>query len=114
MPICMYCRTEVGFIGSLTFNKQTGRCSKFDAGIKQALMRFRMAFLNFCTNGVLTNENWSRLQAGAKNDRLNINEALVFVRGDVLNILDRILIFLPTLVLLLTKKSVTFTTYEKR
>src|SRR5712691_1087009 len=93
MPICVQCRTEVGFLGSLSFNKQTGRCSKCDGETKQALMRFRTAFLNFCSDGTLTAEKWAGLSAGAAHDRLNINEAQVFIRGDVLNLLDRLLTF---------------------
>ncbi len=93
MPTCVQCRTEVGFIGSLGFNRQTGRCSKCEGETRQALSRFRAAFLSFCRDGILTKEKWSSLLAGAANDRLNINEALAFICGDVLNLLDRLLTF---------------------
>src|SRR6266700_5547883 len=93
MPTCVQCRTEVGFIGSLGFNRQTGRCSKCEGETRQALSRFRAAFLSFCRDGILTKEKWSSLLAGAANDRLNINEAVSFIRGDVLNLLDRLLTF---------------------
>ena len=93
MPTCVQCRAEVGFIGSLIFNKQTGRCSKCEGETRQALARFRAAFLSFCRDGILTQEKWSSLLAGAANDRLNINEALAFIHGDVLNLLDRLLTF---------------------
>ena len=93
MPKCVQCGTETGFIGSLTFNKQTGRCGRCESEVKQSLMRFRDAFLNFCSDGMLTEEKWSRLSIGAANDRLNIDEARRFVRTDALNLLNRILIF---------------------
>ena len=79
MPTCVQCRTEVGFIGSLGFNRQTGRCSKCEGETRQALSRFRAAFFSFCHDGILTKEKWSSLLAGAANDRLNINEALAFI-----------------------------------
>src|SRR2546421_12719704 len=93
MPKCVQCGTETGFIGSLTFNKQTGRCGRCESEVKQSLMRFRDAFLNFCSDGMLTEEKWSRLLVGAANDRLDIDEARRFVRTDALNLLNRILIF---------------------
>jgi len=93
MPKCVKCGTETGFIGSLTFNKQTGRCGKCESEVMQSLMRFRTAFLNFYSDGIFTDEKWSRLLAGAANDRLNIDEARMFVRTDALNLLNRILIF---------------------
>jgi hypothetical protein len=93
MSKCNKCGTETGFIGSLSFNKQTGRCGKCESEVKQSLMRFRMAFLNFYSDGIFTDEKWSRLLAGAANDRLNIEEARMFIRADALNLLNRILIF---------------------
>ncbi len=93
MSICVRCGKEVGFIGSLAFNKRTGRCGNCESETLQVLNRFRTAFLNFCSDGVLTDEKWARLLAGAASERLDTNEALAFIRGDALNLLDRTLTF---------------------
>src|SRR5260370_40797967 len=71
MPTCVQCRTEVGFIGSLGFSRQTGRCSKCEGETRQALSRFRAAFLSFCRDGILTKEKWSTLLAGAARGTLS-------------------------------------------
>ena len=42
MPKCVQCGTETGFIGSLTFNKQTGRCGRCESEVKQFLMRVQV------------------------------------------------------------------------
>src|SRR5712692_8511188 len=93
MPICVRCGKDVGFIGSLAFNKQTGRCGSCEGENLQALRRYQMAFLHFCSDGTLTPEKWAALSAGAAGDRLSMNEALAFIRGDALNFLDRTLTF---------------------
>jgi len=93
MSTCVRCGKDVGFIGSLTFNKHTGRCGNCESETLQALNRFRTAFLNFCSDGVLTNEKWARLVAGAASEHLDMNEVLAFIRGDALNFLDRTLTF---------------------
>src|SRR5579859_5721635 len=93
MPICIQCRTDVGFIGSFSFNKITGRCNKCESEIRMALMRFRAAFLSFCSDGILTHDKWKRLLVGATNERLNVNEAVAFIYLDALNLLNRLLTF---------------------
>lgn len=56
-------------------------------------MRFRAAFLSFCSDGILTRDKWKRLLAGATNERLNVNEAVAFIYPDALNLLNRLLTF---------------------
>jgi HNH endonuclease len=93
MTTCVKCRQDVGFLGMLSLNRQTGRCGKCESEVKQALMRFRVAFVNFCSDGKLTPEKWKALLTAAAHDQLNIQEALVFIREDALNLLNRILTF---------------------
>lgn len=93
MATCVRCGNEAGFVGSLNFNKVTGRCGKCENEVKQALQRFRVAFLNYTQDGVISPYEWASLQAGAQSDRLNMFEALAFVRGDALNLLDRTIAF---------------------
>ncbi len=91
MASCIRCGKEFNGISSLlSFNRETKRCKGCDADVQQALTRFRYAFLNF-TNTILTSEEWQVLLNGAHNDRLDINEALAFVRADALNHLNRLL-----------------------
>lgn len=93
MTTCVKCHQDVSILGMLSFNRQTGRCGKCDGEARQALMRFRAAFLNFCSDGKLTPEKWRGLLAGATRDQLNIQEAQAFIREDALNLLNRILTF---------------------
>jgi len=78
MPKCVKCGTETGFIGSLTFNKQTGRCGNCESEVMQSLMRFRTAFLNFYSDGIFTDEKWSRLLAGAANELCHLEMSATF------------------------------------
>src|SRR5436853_5766422 len=91
MAICIKCRKEVGFLGAISFNKRTQRCSTCESATREALGRFRGAFLNFCRDDILTPQEWTSLQQGAASDQLDINEALAFLRGDALNLLQRTL-----------------------
>lgn len=93
MPVCVRCGKEVGLLGSVTFNKRTGRCSSCEKLTKQALDRFRQAFLSFSQDGVISPDEWARLGLGASREFLDINEALSYIRGDALNLLERTLAF---------------------
>lgn len=89
---CVRCGKEVGLLELVSFNRQTGRCSRCTNETLQALQRFRVAFLNFAQRG-LTPQKWSQLVQGAASERLDLREALVFVQGDALNLIERILAF---------------------
>lgn len=94
MPSCVRCSKEIqGLFGTLQFNKQTGRCSKCESEVKQALERFRQAFLYCCQDGDLSPLEWNQLLERASFDRLNIHEALAYIRTDALNLLERMLSF---------------------
>lgn len=93
MPTCVSCGKEAGLLGALTFNKQTRRCGKCEGETKQKLARFRQAFLNYCQDGVLTDGEWAYLRSGAMQEGLHIGEALDFIRGDALHLLERTLTF---------------------
>jgi hypothetical protein len=94
MPVCSRCSKEFGIIGSLfSFNKQTGLCGNCEHQIKQALNRFRQAFIHFCSDGVLSPKKWEQLRGYTIQDNLDWTEALKFVRGDALNFLERTLSF---------------------
>lgn len=93
MPTCLRCGKEVGLLGSMSFNKQTGRCGSCEKLNKQALDRFRQAFLSFSQDGVISPDEWARLSSGASKENIDINEALAYVRGDALNLLERTLAF---------------------
>src|SRR6266700_711481 len=80
MATCVRCHKDVGFLGSVNFNKHTQRCSSCEKQTKEALERFRLTFLNYCKSGALTSQAWANLQAGAANDQLNMNEALLFIK----------------------------------
>jgi len=93
MPTCVRCNSNVGLLGSLTFNRTTGRCSKCEGEMREKLARFRQAFLAYCQDGDLTPQESEWLRAGATQEGLSIIEALEFVRGDALHLLDRNLAF---------------------
>jgi len=80
-------------LNALSFNKQTSRCGKCEEQVRQALTRFRQAFLGFCNDGILTSEEWSQLVSGAAYEGLDLNEAMAFIRGDATHFLERTLTF---------------------
>ncbi|HEX8227894.1 MAG TPA: HNH endonuclease signature motif containing protein [Chloroflexia bacterium] len=77
----------------MSFNKQTQRCGTCENEVKQALTGFRQAFLSFTYDGVLTPQEWTTLLAGAAGDRLNVQEALAFIRGDALHFIEGLISF---------------------
>lgn len=91
MATCCRCRKDSGLFGS--FNKQTGRCGKCENEVNQALSRFRMTFLNYCSDGVLTQSEWDALMFGIQQDGITKQEAMAFVRGDAVNFVERQLLF---------------------
>ena len=93
MPTCVRCNTGVGFLGTLSFNRTTNRCGKCEGEIRQKLTRFRQAFLAYCQDGILSPQEWEALRTGATQEGLSITEALEFIRGDALHLLDRTLAF---------------------
>ncbi len=54
MTSCIKCGKEISFLGSILFNRQTQRCGTCENITREALERFRMAFLNYCRDGILT------------------------------------------------------------
>jgi hypothetical protein len=93
MATCVRCNKDVGFLGSISFNKQTGRCGACEKANRQALDHFRQAFVSFSQDGIITADEWARLSMGAAKENVDMNEAFAFVRGDALNLLERTLTF---------------------
>lgn len=92
MAVCRRCGIEVGGISSLfTFNREKGRCKNCESATQQALIRFREAFLRVSSDGIFTLEKLQYLSRGATNERIDMKEALEFIRADALNLLDRTL-----------------------
>jgi hypothetical protein len=91
MATCYRCRKEAGLFGA--FNKQTGRCGKCDNEVNQALGSFRMTFINYCSDGLLTNAEWNSLVMIMERERISKQEAMAFVRGDAVNFVERSLLF---------------------
>lgn len=92
-PRCVRCGKEITLLQKLGYNKETKRCGACETTVKAALNRFRQAFLSFTQDGVITAEEWAGLRRGATNDQIELYEALAFVRGDALNLLERTLAF---------------------
>jgi hypothetical protein len=93
MPFCSRCKTEVGLLGRLSFNSQTGRCGKCENEVKRAYDYFRQLFISFCEDGILTPQEWTQLQDVAHQYNLDWHGALTYVRGDALNFMERLLAF---------------------
>ena len=93
MPVCTRCHTDVGLLGRISFNGQKGRCGKCDREVHQALQQYRAAFLKAAEDAVLTGQEWNWLNAIVYENRLDINEALEFIRGDALHFVERALAF---------------------
>ncbi len=92
MAVCKRCGIDVGLISSLfTFNWQKERCKNCDTAVRQALIRFREAFLQLSTDGLFTHKQIQYLAEIAANDHIDLDEALKFIREDALYLLDRVL-----------------------
>jgi len=94
MPTCTRCKKEAGGIGAfLSFNKQTGRCGNCEKQVRQSLDRFRQAFIQYCKDGIISDDEWRYLSDGIAQDNVSWNEAISSVRGDALHFLERTLTF---------------------
>ncbi len=92
MAICRRCGNEVGgFSSFFTFNRRTGRCKNCEAAVQQALIRFRETFLRLTADGIFTVEKSQYLAKVIASDRIEMQEALAFIRADALSLLDRTL-----------------------
>jgi hypothetical protein len=80
-------------VGLLTFNNQTGLCSKCDKEVRSYYDYFRRVFIEYCSDGILSPEEWSQLQDLAGKYQLNWEGALAYLRGDAINFLERQLAF---------------------
>lgn len=86
--ICNRCGKKIGFFSRFSFNQQTGRCDKCESDIQNCLQKFRRLFLTHCQNGILTNLEWEALTKAVQRDRLNMENALIFIRNDALKFLE--------------------------
>ena len=94
MPKCSRCGKDFGVLAAaVKFVKETGRCKACEKEYRGALNSFRQAFLDFSKDGIISSEEWQRLIRGSAQNRLDYHEALAFVRGDALELLDRTLAF---------------------
>jgi hypothetical protein len=92
MSFCGHCGKEVGvWSGLLTFNKQTSRCGKCETEIRNILNQFRQSFIQICQDGVLSEQKLQWLYNSISRAHVNWNEALTFIRGDALHLLERVL-----------------------
>src|SRR5262245_52302644 len=89
MPYCARCGTNIHLFSFRSFSKVTSRCNKCDSAIEQAVIRFIDSFREYAADGVLTREEWKRLETSAANDNLDLNEALHYARPDVVDLIRR-------------------------
>ncbi len=93
MPTCSRCSKEIGLLGSFGFNQHTGRCRACEREVNDSLDRFRKAFVRYAQDGILSPDEWRKLTTGAAKRRIDMDEALAYVRGDAMNLLERTLAF---------------------
>jgi len=93
MTTCNRCRNDVGLLGRLSFNGRTGRCGKCEDNVRQALNHYRGEFIRAAEDGVLTGDEWQKLNTIIYQYQLDTNEALAYIRGDALHFLERVLAF---------------------
>lgn len=91
MAICSRCKRNLGFLDKLAYNKKAQRCAKCDNEVRWALNKFRKAFLDACQDAILTDEEWHVLTTSLSNAGVDQSEALEFIRGDALNLIERTL-----------------------
>jgi len=92
MAVCRRCGIEVSGISSLfTFNRHKERCKNCEIAAQQALIQFREAFLRTSREDFFTSEKLKYLSSVAANDRIDMEEALEFIRADALNLLNHTL-----------------------
>jgi TIR domain len=92
MTVCIRCGIKFSDLSWLNpFKRQTGRCRNCEAATRQALLAFREDFLRLSNDGEFTLQKLQKLEMRAKNDSIEIDEALDFIRNDALNLLERVL-----------------------
>jgi 5-methylcytosine-specific restriction endonuclease McrA len=92
MPTCSYCQKEVNaIVGLFSFNKKTGRCKKCESEIGKKLSNFRQKFLEVSRSGIINQFNLNLLYQSAQQNDLIWSDALEFVRGDALHLMERAL-----------------------
>jgi len=92
MSVCSRCGKEVGVLsGLLTFNKQTNRCGKCESEVRNILNQFRQSFIQVCQDGILSNQKLQWLYGNISREQVDWNEALSFIRGDALHLMERAL-----------------------
>jgi hypothetical protein len=87
VPTCSRCDTKVGPFSFRSFSKQTGRCNRCDAEVRDGVNSFIGAFREFAADGVLSEDEWSRLHAICREADVNMSEALYYARPDVLDLI---------------------------
>src|SRR5258705_5836192 len=90
MPICSRCGTNVGFFSSRSFSNVSERCNICDSEVALALQDFRSAFLQFASDGVLTQPEWQCLTDQAGNRRVHLGEALAYIANDARELINRV------------------------
>ncbi|HNG94433.1 MAG TPA: TerD family protein, partial [Acidobacteriota bacterium] len=91
---CQRCGKEAGLIGKLFgYNAQTKRCKACDKEYQKELNVFRQYFIQYCADGILTQNEWANLQRIATDRRLKWDEALGYVQADSVLFLERTLTF---------------------
>ncbi len=91
---CQRCGKEAGLIGKLFgYNAQTKRCKACDKEYQKELNVFRQYFIQYCADGILTQDEWASLQRIATDRRLKWDEALSYVQADSVLFLERTLTF---------------------
>jgi 5-methylcytosine-specific restriction endonuclease McrA len=90
----MRCKKELSFWDKPVLSKITPLyCSKCEKEIKKGMEEFRNAFIRFCEDGVISDEEWKKLEVGTKKLKLNWSECLAYTRTDALRFLERSLAF---------------------
>ena len=93
MPTCSRCNRNLGLLDKLGYNKQAQRCAKCDNEVRWALNQYRKQFLDACQDGIVTDAEWQKLTTTLTTANVNQAEALEYIRGDALNLLERTLTF---------------------
>lgn len=93
MSNCSRCGRNLGLLDKLGYNKKAQRCAKCDNEVRWALNQFRKAFLDACQDAIITDTEWQLLTAILTKANVDLAEALEYVRGDALNLVERTLAF---------------------
>src|SRR6266849_53165 len=88
--VCRQCRKELSFLDRFGFDQKTQRCRTCSNQIQQSLHRFRAAFLEATRYATFTQNNWIALQSLARQEHLDMSEALTFIGKDAVALVERI------------------------